>query len=814
MDFYRSKKYSFRNATATGILVLAASVLGFTALPVPTAHAQTLVSGDVTGTVTDSSGASIPNVQVQLKSLATGETRTANTSASGAYRVPFVKPGQYSVTATLAGFQTTTTQVNVSAGQVADGSLRMAVGTNATTIEVTEAAPLLHTEDAAINTTFDMQAVQQLPNPGNDVTFVAQTAPGSVMNTQGGYGNFSSFGLPATSNTFTLNGSYENDPYLNLNNSGATNLLLGNNDVSSVSVTSPAYDASFGGLGGAQVNQISRSGANRFHGNAGYWWNGRAMNANDWFNNHAPAGQQTPRQFVNANQWAAAIGGPILHDKTFFFINTEGLRVIIPSRATVYAPSPAYQATTLANVAAAYPSEVPQYQRIFNLYNSAPGASSAVPDTSGDPDVVNFNGTASSFAKEWLLSGRIDQNLSQNDRLFGHFKLDKGVQPTFVSVLNPLFNVFSPQPSYEGQLNETHSFSPNVTNQFVFAAAYYRAIFTNTSQAAANAVVPFTLVFLDGSLASNGTASLPGGANYDFPQGRNVTGYQFIDDLSITHGAHTIKVGWAIRRDNITDYGPSVRAITPEAYATEASFGSGLLTRFRQQFPQRTTNPVSVYGMGGYVQDAWKAAPNLTLTLGLRLEHNSNPVCHTNCFANLSSEFQTLAASTSGDTPYNQLIDSGLDTAYPSQQTLAIEPRFGFAYSVGSKTTVRGGFGMFADTFPGQVAGSLMNNAPSNIGFYLRGKYSLDPTLSDSGQQAVAASNQAFRTGYANGASFNSLSAAGIGFAAPAFTSTVHKINIPTYEFFTLGFERQIDSHTVVAASYVGNHGYHMPYVN
>ncbi len=115
--------------------------------------------------------------------------------------------------------------MNVSAGQVADGSLRMAVGTNATTIEVTEAAPLLHTEDAAINTTFDMQAVQQLPNPGNDVTFVAQTAPGSVMNTQGGYGNFSSFGLPATSNTFTLNGSYENDPYLNLNNSGATNLL-------------------------------------------------------------------------------------------------------------------------------------------------------------------------------------------------------------------------------------------------------------------------------------------------------------------------------------------------------------------------------------------------------------------------------------------------------------------------------------------------------------------------------------------------------------------------------------------------------------
>ena len=99
------------------------------------------------------------------------------------------------------------------------------------TVEVNEASPLLHTEDAAISTTFDLAQIQTLPNPGNDLTFIAQTAPGSVMNTQGGYGNFSSFGLPATSNVFTLNGSYLNDPYLNLNNSGATNLLLGNNDI-------------------------------------------------------------------------------------------------------------------------------------------------------------------------------------------------------------------------------------------------------------------------------------------------------------------------------------------------------------------------------------------------------------------------------------------------------------------------------------------------------------------------------------------------------------------------------------------------------
>ncbi len=127
------------------------------------------------------------------------------------------------------------------------------------------------------------------------------------MNTQGGYGNFAVDGMPATSNTFTMNGGYEGDPYLNLNNSGATNLLLGQNDVETVTVTTNSYDASFGGLGGAQVNQVSRSGANDWHGNLDYLWNGRAMNANSWFNKY----YGSTRNFSNANQWAAAIGGPI-----------------------------------------------------------------------------------------------------------------------------------------------------------------------------------------------------------------------------------------------------------------------------------------------------------------------------------------------------------------------------------------------------------------------------------------------------------------------------------------------------------------------
>ncbi len=110
----------------------------------------------------------------------------------------------------------------------------------------------------------------------------------------------------------------------------------------------------------------------------------------------------------------------------------------------------------------------------------------STPDTPDNPyGTVRFNGTAGNFTHEWLMTGRVDQSFSDKDHLFAHFEIDKGLQATYTSVLNPVFNADSPQPQYSGQLNETHTFSPTLTNQFLFAAIYYRAIFTNTNLAAA-----------------------------------------------------------------------------------------------------------------------------------------------------------------------------------------------------------------------------------------------------------------------------------------------------------------------------------------
>jgi hypothetical protein len=796
----------------------------------PLAFGQTNTTGDVAGIVADSSGAIVPGATLTLTSLATGAARSTTSNSSGEYRFSQLSPGRYTLSVAGAGFEKAKQTLDISAGSITPANIALTVGKASETVEVTAGeVPLLHTDDAQISSTFTQEQVQNLPNPGNDLTFVAQTAPGSVMNTQGGYGNFSSFGLPGTSNSFTVNGGYYDDPFLNLSNSGATNLLLGNNDVAAVTVTSNAYNASFGGLGGAQVSEVSRSGGNKFHGNAAYWWNGRAMNANDYFDKQSG----NPRPFDNVNQWAAAFGGPIIKDKTFFFANYEGLRIVLPTRSTVYAPDASYQSQTLANLQAnGLASEIPGYQSIFALYNNAPNASNATVDpnatdaSTGGYGLVTFNGEAANFTHEYKINGRVDQTLGSSDHLFGHMTYDNGTQATYTSLLSPLFDALSPQPAWDGQLGEQHIFSPSVSNSFLFATNWYKAVFSNTSEAASEQLVPFSLIFLDGDLTNNTAGAFPGGENFAFPQGRDVTGYQFQDDLSWTKGKHTVSIGWTMRRNDITDHSPQEFTSSPEVLETNGSFQQGYSDYWAQNFPTRLTQPVALYGMGWYVQDQWRTLPNLTLTYGLRMEHNSNPVCRTACFARLGSDFANV--STDPTTPYNQLITSGLTSALASLQKIGYEPRVGFDYlpfGPQSHTTLRGGFGMFADAFPGQIADSFLNNAPGNVPFTIFGPaFTAPPTVANyllipgttstvagvqgSSSSVAAASNAAFVAGFASGGSNST------GLPAPNISTAVQKIYNPSYAEWSMAIEQQAGKRDSFTIMYVGNHSYHMPELN
>src|ERR1700735_2113502 len=250
------------------------------------ASAQSVVTGGLTGIVTDPTGSVIVGATVNLKNQSTTETQSATTGSTGAYQFTLLKPGIYVVSVSQTGFKQATVTVEVLLGQTALASLKLEVGASSETITVTEQGALLQTEDANISSNFDTNQINNVPNPGGDITYVAQTAPGIAMNssTGGGYGNFSAFGLPGTSNLFTVNGNDYNDAFLNLNNSGSSNLLLGGNELQEVAVVSNGYTGQYGRQAGAQIDYSTKSGSSAFHGDAVYNWTGRALSANDPIN--------------------------------------------------------------------------------------------------------------------------------------------------------------------------------------------------------------------------------------------------------------------------------------------------------------------------------------------------------------------------------------------------------------------------------------------------------------------------------------------------------------------------------------------------
>jgi hypothetical protein len=238
----------------------------------PQLFAQSQTTGDVTGVVTDQSGASVPDAKVALKDNSKGSIQDTQANKDGVYHFYLLTPGSYTVTVTAASFQPLSRTVSVNLGQVETVNLVLSVATANTTVVVTEEAPLIQTSDGNLSSTVGQQQISETPNPGNDLSAIAQLAPGSVMNTNagGGLGNFSSYGISASSNLFTLDGMDDNDPFLNLNNSGATNLALGTNEIQEATIVSTGYSAQYGGLAGANINYVTKSGGNDFHVNAVY----------------------------------------------------------------------------------------------------------------------------------------------------------------------------------------------------------------------------------------------------------------------------------------------------------------------------------------------------------------------------------------------------------------------------------------------------------------------------------------------------------------------------------------------------------------
>ena len=839
--------------------VLAASLLavaGFVTNTVaPLAHGQSAVTGAVSGTVSDATGAVVPGATVTVIDTATDSKQVVKTNAEGRYTVGLLKPGQYKITAAAESLKSDTLEVSVILGTTIPADIKVTPTGSNTVVEVTSTSlPLVDTQNIALATTFSEEQIQDLPTPGGDVTTIAFTAPGVVVNAGGSYGNFSSDGLPGISNLFVLNGFDNQDPFLNLNNSGSSNLTLGQGELADATVIQNAYNSQYGRAAGAIIQYTTKSGSNRFHGEADYNWNGSALNANGWFNEHDEVENGQPNVVPHAvsNEWAVNAGGPIIKDKVFFFADWEGLRYVLPAGSGLITfPSPALATYSVNNApaasqglmslamadfakGAAYKTAIPvangaagnqDANNNLGCGAAAAGGLAGTPAPGGGtfgvdtPCMLVSSAAVNNVNKEWLFTGRADWNVTDKHKIYGRYKMDRGSQPTSTSSIDPLFSAVSIQPEYEGQFNDSYVISPTKTNVLVAAANWYSAYFGPVNTSASQAELPVDFYYSDYGLDGSGVNAAPGlpalGVPFYLTQGRNVAQYQIEDDFSWIHGKHTFKLGENFRRDLVSDYDAQVNVKFP--YIVDLSLGdfvSGQLSTtspfagsnsYNQAFAVAPTAHLALYNVGAYFQDEWQALPNLKLTLGARVDRTGNPLCHDDCFSTYQGAFPSTA------TAYNATVNAAQSHPF-QQERFEFQPRVGFNYSFNDRTELRGGIGLFSDLYPAVFVDSVIQNFPNyNAESVYTGAIAV--TGAGTAGSYASAANQAVQSGFTSGQGIadinNSLYAQGVPFSPPAINAYFgDTFKVPEYLEFSLQLQHQLTKNDAVTVTYAGNYGY------
>ena len=831
--------------------------------------AQTTTSGGLTGVVSDPSQAAVPDANVEIRDITKGTTQATKTDSDGVYRFFFVAPGSYTLTVSHPGFREDSQKINVLLGPAGTRNITLKLAGTSTTVKVTDEIPLLQTENGDVSATFNQSQISETPNPGNDLTYIAQTAPGAIMNTDsigfGGSGNFSILGMPGASNQFTLNGMNDNSSIehhvlgqlipLNTNISGVLGMLLGQNEVQEATVVSNGYSGQYGGAAGAFVTYLTKSGSNAYHGNAQYYWNGTTLNANDWFSNAF----LNPRPPDSASQWAGSLGGPIKKDKLFVFFNTEGMRFSLPVTAQVIIPSPQFKLATLANIQNIFGSGSASdkfYQQMFNLWNAAPGASAALPgDFAGSlgcygwedptdpnapnrlgvnvPCAVHFANNLNASSHDFIVSGRMDWNLRPEDRLFLLVQYGNGKTPVHVDAISSLFTAYCGEATWQGQLSETHTISPTAANQFLLAGT-----FLDRTCSVANSAKTQAAFATEMNLGAAGIPiALLGGfdIHYLLPMATRPTTYQLADDLVKTLGRHKFALGVNFLRNDGTIGGynwygsglllpgsmsaffcggeapsqdPNLISYAHPCRVDQAHPPTDF-TQLQEAFPLSAWNRIAFYNLGLYGQEEWKARSNLTLTLALRGDHQSNPVCEKRCFTRFSGPFNSLSHDP------NQAYGTGMLTnqkqAYANTDAIVWSPRFSFAWQplgVSHNMVIRGGVGCFYDQVPATLAANLAYNPPYSTFFNISG-YNLAPNETNSLTGNAVQSNAVFMEDFAKGLSITEIQMADPNFAPPTFTNPANRMHSPQYQKWSLQAQQRFGSEMSLTVGYFGNHGLH-----
>ena len=810
--------------------------------------AQGETTSAIVGSVTDSTGSAIPIALVTVTNREDGFQRSVRTDDSGRFSFPQLKPGLYSVKAEADHFATQENHsVAAALGQKQTVDFRLSVASASETVLVEGQAPLINPENPNTATSLTARSLEDLPNPGGDMTYPLQFAAGALINTAGsgndfvggtnGYGNVQFNGLPSLSNGYIVDGLETNDPLTNLNSGLSTNLVLGLNSIAEVTVNTLSYSVDQGRYGASQVNYVTKSGSNQFHGNLYELWNGSRFNAADFFTN-ATSGNHQPRSTVN--HFGGSLGGPIRRDRLFFFFDSEWVRIALPIVTATTVPSPAFENYVLQQLprggidsvtGSTYqpaPQMVPFYQRLFSLYGSTAGTPLAVlgcpfnsggASASGDPP--DGNGCAnrqsishSSDDREQVQTARIDDNIDASNIVWARFQSDTGLQAAYTDPINPLFDAVSPQPLYSAASGYTHVFSSRLANYFNPAFSWYESLFGPADLAKTLAALP---IVLQGS-GANAPFTTVGGLDNTWVQGRRASRFFINDNLAWTVGAHEFRFGTNMRIFRLNDYDFGEGVVPLVTYTTLPQFIYGVASTASETFPLADSQPYNFLNLDFYAQDTWRLTRTLTWTIGIRDTYNSNPSNPHDAVARLAGSFDSISHDV--NQPLDQVIQTRQTTIFAGTPAAILQPRTGLAWQVAPQTVLRSGFGLFSDILPGSVVDLVGTNPPYSETFQggllgTVGGTAIAPAVPNSAIDATALASREFNSGFAEGwLSCASALANPAACQPPVAIAAVPdgKLHAPYFMEWSLGLERQAGSTLNLRAQYVGTRAVNQPY--
>ncbi|MGD1216083.1 MAG: carboxypeptidase regulatory-like domain-containing protein [Terriglobales bacterium] len=786
--------------------------------------------GTILGSVTDPSGAFVAGSTVKVRNLATGLERTTVTSGDGSYRVPELPIGTYSVTVAQTGFQTAVTnnvEVDVATERRVDAQLKTGQVTQTVVVSGGD-LPQIETQSNDLGGVITAQVADNMPVNGRDYTKLIYLNPGvagspdQISDSPGSFGEFSMNGARGRSNNYLLDGTdmndgYRNDPAINQAGVfGTPSTILPIDAVAEVNVLSN-FQPEYGRNAGAVVNIVTKSGANKIHGTAGEYMRNDALDARNYFN---PSSQ--PKALFHNNQFGASLGGPIIKDKTFFYVDYEGQQEPVGVVTISSVPTGSASDGSLSPNDATDPSGVIQKLLARHPW-PAPNLS--------NPGGITNEGIASvispSFNDLTSFIAKIDQNFNANNSLTGRYFFGDSVQsfPLALAASGgelPGYNTFTPTRVQLASLSYVHTFGVNKVNELRYGWNRFAEGFYPFDQAFHPSSIGLcAATALTGPNSCNGTAPYDSGlpvilvsgvaqlgANSGDPRNRIDSNDQVMDNFSWKINKHDVKFGFDYYRNTVTQPGYDRNFRGKLEFSNTYDSGGNLIATGLQNFlAGDITGGTSYFGnadrhtfennFGLYAQDSYRLTSHFTLNYGLRWDYMGVIGEKNNLLSNVTNF--DLSTETFILTPVGQ---PGLSSLYnPDKKDFA--PRVSIAWDVTGKgkTVVRSGIGMFFDaSSQDMVLGHFPYASP----------YAPGPAYNNSGPDPYRILSA-------------SLATPTMEYNTPLFAASTptscsecdtfsydRNIKTPYMENYNLNIQQQLTSKTVIQVGYVGSEGHRL----